>query len=443
MSAGIRRDASSKRGAWNSCEGIAADEYVCSRYAAEGFGGIMCIVFYNRNVTGDIQFHIYGNEEDDGGVCQNNDVRIPYNLQFFASDGPGGEKTEPATQKKLEDARKEGQVPKSREIGNGLGLLALFLILKFFAGSMGESFLEVFSGVYNKIPEIASLISDPTAELSMTYLFKQSIIQILMIVLPVFLIGFLIAFLSEYMQVKWKPTGKPLMPKFSKLNPISGFKRIFSANALVELVKAIAKILLILYVAYSYLKGRANQLFLLYDMSLMQGIELIGSTVIDLGIRISAVYMILALGDFAYQKFKFSKDMRMTKQEVKEEYKNQEGNPEVKGKIRQRMREVSQRRMMQSLPKADVVITNPTHYAVALKYDPDQSPAPIVIAKGEDYLAKKIKEVAKENHIEIVENKPLARMLYANVEVGAQIPPELYQAVADVLAFVYNLKGKI
>ena len=170
---------------------------------------------------------------------------------------------------------------------------------------------------------------------------------------------------------------------------------------------------------------------------------MVGTTVIDLGIRISVVYMIIALADFAYQKYKFKKDMKMTKQEVKEEYKNQEGNPEIKGKIRQRMREVSQRRMMQALPQADVVITNPTHYAVAIQYEPEKYPAPIVIAKGEDFLAQKIKEVAKENEIEIVENKPLARMLYANVEVGAQVPPELYQAVAEVLAFVYHAKGRI
>ena len=163
----------------------------------------------------------------------------------------------------------------------------------------------------------------------------------------------------------------------------------------------------------------------------------------DLGIRISIFYMIIALADFAFQKFKFANDMKMTKQEVKEEYKQTEGSPEVKGKIRQRMREASQRRMMQNLPQADVVITNPTHYAVALKYDPEVADAPIVIAKGEDFLAQKIKEVAREHNIEIVENKPLARMLYANVDIDQMVPPELYQAVAEVLAFVYKLKGKI
>lgn len=368
---------------------------------------------------------------------------LPYHLQFFADDGQGGEKTEEPTAKKLEDARKEGQVAKSREIGNGLGLLALFLVLKFWIGSMGEHFLELFEAIYNRIPEITRLIGNPVPETGLSILFKEAIILIIQIVLPIFIIGFLVAFVSDYVQVKWKPTGKPLQPKFSKLNPIKGFKKIFSANAIVELIKSIAKIGLIVYVVYSYLKDRQNQIFLLYNMPLMQAVSLVGTTVIDLGIRISAVYMIIALADFAYQKYKFKKDMKMTKQEVKEEYKNQEGNPEIKGKIRQRMREVSQRRMMQALPQADVVITNPTHYAVAIQYEPEKYPAPIVIAKGEDFLAQKIKEVAKENEIEIVENKPLARMLYANVEVGAQVPPELYQAVAEVLAFVYHAKGRI
>lgn len=308
---------------------------------------------------------------------------------------------------------------------------------------MGTQFLELFSAIYNKIPDITKLIGSPVPDNDFKIIFVDALYLIIKIVLPIFLVGFLVAFLSDYVQVRWKPTSKPLTPKFSKLDPIKGFKKIFSANAIVELVKSIAKILLILYVCYSYLKNRYEQIFLLYDMTLMQGINLIGKTVIDLGIRISIIYMIIAVADFAYQKIKFNKDMRMTKQEIKEEYKNQEGNPEIKGKIRQKMREVSQRRMMQALPQADVVITNPTHYAVAIKYDPDHSPAPIVIAKGEDFLAKRIKDIAKENDIEIVENKPLARMLYANVDIGEQVPPELYQAVAEVLAFVYHLKGKV
>jgi flagellar biosynthetic protein FlhB len=209
-----------------------------------------------------------------------------------------------------------------------------------------------------------------------------------------------------------------------------------------ELVKSIAKILLIAIVSYSYLKNQHRIFFVLLDMPVTQAILLIGQVVVDLGMRIAIVYMLIALGDFIYQKRKFANDMKMTKQEVKDEMKDQEGNPEIKGKQRQRMQEASRRRMMQRLPEADVVITNPTHYAVAIKYDPDVNEAPVVLAKGADYLAQRIKEIARENKIEIVENKPLARMLYANVDIDAEVPPELYQAVAEVLAYVYHLQGR-
>ena len=174
----------------------------------------------------------------------------------------------------------------------------------------------------------------------------------------------------------------------------------------------------------------------------MQAIMLCGTVIINAGLKISLVYLVIGLADFIYQKYRFNEDMKMTKQEVKDEFKNTEGNPEIKGRQRQRMREASRSRMMQDVPKADVVITNPTHFAVAIKYDAETSKAPVVLAKGEDYLAQKIKEAAREHHIEIVENKPLARMLYANVDIGQEIPPELYQAVAEILAMVYNMREK-
>jgi flagellar biosynthetic protein FlhB len=259
---------------------------------------------------------------------------------------------------------------------------------------------------------------------------------------PVLIVAYLVSFVCDVAQVGWHPTSKPLMPKFSKLNPLKGFKKIFSKEAVVELIKSILKIGIVLIVAYSYIKKNGDGLFLLYDMSLNAGVAATGNLVINLGIRVAVAYLIIAFADFGYQKWKHNDDLKMTKQEVKDEYKQQEGDPQVKGRIRQKMREVSQRRMMQNLPKADVVITNPTHYAVALMYDAEKYDAPIVIAKGEDYLAARIKEVARENDIEIVENKPLARMLYANVEIGEVVPPDLYQAVAEVLAFVYHLKGR-
>lgn len=366
-----------------------------------------------------------------------------YNLQFFAKEGPGGEKTEPATEKKLRDARKEGQVAKSKEIGNAFGLLALFLVLKFYVGFMGNRFIGGFSSVYSQIPEYIKMYDGNIQEQTISAIFVQSMSRVLLILAPFLLIGALVSFLTNVVQVKWKPTSKPLQPKFNKLNPVSGFKRIFSPSSLVELVKSLLKIGLVGYVVYSYLKKNMPPLYRFYDLSLNQGIVQAGKVVVNLGIRISLFYMIIALLDYIYQKWKFKNDMKMTKQEVKDEYKNQEGDPQIKGKQRQRMQEASRRRMMQALPQADVVITNPTHFAVAIKYDPQKYDAPYVVAKGADYLAQRIKETAKENHIEIVENKPLARMLYANVDVGSVVPPELYQAVAEVLAFVYHLQGKV
>ena len=366
---------------------------------------------------------------------------LEYNLQFFA-DGAGGEKTEPATEKKLSDARKEGQVAKSKEVANALGILSLFVILKLWIGLVGNQFLQLFSDIYKQIPDSVINWNGYLPQKAMYNTFFNMLIRTIIIAAPIFAVSFVVAFVADLFQVKWMITSKPLKPKFSKLNPISGFKRIFSVNSLVELIKAILKIGLIGYVVYSFLKDRVNDLFILYDIPLMQALSLIFQILIDLGIRISAVYIIIALADYIYQKFKFAKDMRMTKQEIKDEYKQQEGDPQIKAKIRQKMQEVSRRRMMQSLPQADVVITNPTHFAVAVKYDPDTAEAPVVLAKGADFMAQKIKQVAKEHDIEIVENKILARTLYNAVEVGEMIPPELYQGVAEVLAFVYHLKGK-
>lgn len=368
---------------------------------------------------------------------------LSYNLQYFAKDGPGGEKTEPATSKRLSDARKKGQVAKSREIVMGLSLLALFLILKFWIGNIGTRLLESFEMVYDRIPEAVTYWNGELP-FSMLYALIQGVmLQILKILLPIFVIGFLVAFIGELVQVKWKVSSEPLKPKFNKMNPVNGLKKIVSLQSLVELIKSIAKIGLVTYLAYSTLKDKIGAIYLMYDMPLMQAIALMGDIVIDLGLKISILYMVIAFGDWIYQKWKFNEDMKMTKQEVKDEYKNAEGDPQIKGKIRQRMREASQRRMMQAVPEADVVITNPTHYAVAIQYDAERYDAPVVLAKGENYLAQKIKEAAKEAGVEIVENKPLARMLYANVEVGELVPPELYQAVAEVLAMVYQMQGKI
>ncbi|MDR2547147.1 MAG: flagellar biosynthesis protein FlhB [Lachnospiraceae bacterium] len=365
---------------------------------------------------------------------------LEYNLQFFAKDGPGGEKTEQPTTKKLEDARKEGQVAQSKEIGNAFGLLALFMILRFYTGIIGSNLESFFASIYSQIPEYVTMYDGVAPALTIRWAFISMLLRIIIIVGPIMAIAFLVAFLSGIFQVKWQVTAKPLQPKLSKLNPLKGFKKIISMNSLVELVKSLAKILVIGYIAYSYLSDRLVELFLIYDLAVTQVIAMLGDMIFGVGIRIVAVYMVIAFADLAYQRRKHKKDLMMTKQEVKDEFKNQEGDPMVRGQQRRRMLQASQRRMMQQLPEADVVITNPTHYSVAIKYDSEQFEAPIVLAKGADFLALKIRELAREHDIEIVENKPLARMLYTNVEVGEMVPPELYQAVAEVLAMVYHTR---
>lgn len=366
---------------------------------------------------------------------------LTYNLQYFAKDGPGGEKTEEPTAKRKSDARKEGQVAKSKEVSNCVMLFALFLILKIWVGNLGNGMIELFSGVYNKIPELSDFYVGEEG-VGVWILLKQTLTQYLLIMLPIFFIAVFLAFVTDLLQVKWKPTRKPLQPKFNKLNPAKGIKKLFSKSSLVELAKSILKILMISFIVYSTLQKRVGYLLRFYNMPLMQGVRIVGDVTIEIGLKVCALYIVIAALDYAYQKHKHHEDLKMTKQEVKDEFKNSEGDPKVKQKIRQKMMEASRRRMMNAVPRADVVITNPTHYAVALKYDPDKIDAPYIVAKGEDYLAQKIKEIARENHVEIVENKPLARMLYYNVEIGETVPPELFSAVAEVLAFVYSVQGR-
>lgn len=357
-------------------------------------------------------------------------------LQFFADEG--GDKTEEATPKKLSDARKEGQVAKSQEISTAFMLLAMFVMLKIFIGFIGRRFLKNFHEIYSLFDVYSE--GDFTTNIASSFL-RKGLLEVLIIGLPLFAAAVMVAFIVNIAQVKWQVTTKPLKPKFDKFNPIKGMKRIFSKDKIFELVKSVVKIALIFYIAYSELRKKAGAVVLLYDFSLNQAIRFIGDFILNLGIKMSAFYLIIGVTDYIYQKIKFKRDLRMTKQEVKDEYKQQEGDPQVKGKIKSKMREVSQRRMMQKLPEADVVITNPTHFACAIKYDKEEAQAPVLIAKGADFLAQKIKDAAKENDIPIVENKPLARMLYYNVDLDSEIPRELYQMVAEVLAYVYQLKN--
>lgn len=365
---------------------------------------------------------------------------LSYDLQLFAKEGQDGEKTEEPTAKKLEDARKKGQVMRSTEVVTAATLLAFFFMLKIFVGFIGNRFMTSFR---QTIGFISDYTSEPFTLNTARTIIRGSFWNIIVAAFPIMIVGLVVTIVAIVFQVKWKVTAEPLKPKFDKFNPVTGMKRLFSKDKIMDLFKSIAKVVILAYVVYSYLKNQWPLIYKMYSYTLPQAIAVIGDTVINVGIRISALFAVIALFDLFYQKWKYHQDMMMSKQEIKDEYKNSEGDPKVKSQQKQRMQQASQRRMMQDLPNADVVITNPTHLAVAIKYDKDTNEAPVVVAKGADYLAQKIKDRARENAIEIVENKPLARMLYHNVEIGAEIPPELYQMVAEVLAYVYSLTGRV
>ncbi|MDR1689595.1 MAG: flagellar biosynthesis protein FlhB [Clostridiales bacterium] len=361
---------------------------------------------------------------------------LKYNLSFF--DG-GGEKTEQPTARKRHKAREEGQVARSQEIGTAVLFIVVFFALRTFAPSMYANLEALFRFSFVRLSELGLVYDAEYMTSFLTYLFMQA----MLVAAPIFALTMVSGVVVNVAQVKWEPTWKPLKPKFSKMNPLSGIKRLFSTQVFMELIKSIFKLIILGYVVYSTFMDEASMLPSLAVMDPFQAFIYIGNVIVDLGIRIGFYYLVIAALDYFYQRYKHNKSLKMTKQEVKEEWKMTEGNPQIKGKIKQKMREASMRRMMQEVPGADVIITNPTHYAVALKYDREvSSNAPIVVAKGVDYLARKIKEKATESGVEIVENKQLARAIYNTVDLGREIPPELYQAVAEILAYIYKLKNK-
>lgn len=369
---------------------------------------------------------------DGGSLCASGE-KLKVNLQLFADSG---EKTEKATPRKKSKARKEGQVLQSREMTAAIVLLCMFIGLRAFGGFMYEEILGCFKKVFTVYFEEDNLFTID----GVMKMFDETLITMLKIVAPLFAIALLTGLVSGFAQVGFLFSTKTLGVKLGKINPLNGFKRIFSARSLVDLAKSIIKIAVVGYVGYSYIKGESKDMLSTMNMDVISIASYIGVTATNVGIRMGIAMLFIGVIDYGYQWWEYEKSLRMTKQEVKEEYKETEGNPQTKSRIRQKQRQMSMRRMLQDIPNADVVITNPTHFAVAIKYDSKVADAPVVLAKGQDYIALRIKEIAKENNVEIVENKPLARTLYETVEIGGKIPPELYQAVAEVLAYVYGLK---
>ena len=355
--------------------------------------------------------------------------------------GGGGEKTEKATSKKRRDARKKGQVRRSTEVNVAFCSIIMFGLLFF----IWETYTDQLVGVLMEFlgPQSLSRAFDGMSTNEVVALLNRIMVKIATIMLPIMAVAMVAGVAANILQFGFLFTTENLGMKLNRISPLSGFKRMFSSRTLVELLKSILKIIILGFIAYNeYLKlldGFRNYIGLDLYTTFIQ----IMRDAFMLALRMCLALVVIAAADFFFQWWKFEKDLKMTKQEVKDEYKMMEGDPQIKGKIKQKQRQMSMMRMMSRVPEADVVITNPTHYAVALKYDDKVRAAPVVIAKGQDYIARKIREVAQENNIQIVENPPIAQALYAMCEVDDEIPADLYQAVADILVFVYKQKGKI
>ena len=346
------------------------------------------------------------------------------------------EKTEKATPKRRQEAREKGNIPRSIEVNSAVILLIVSLFFIFLGSKMFSGVIQLGRSVFGNMH---------TIDLSVQYipgLVQKTGIAFSFLVGP-FMLSILVAgVLSNVMQSGLTFSAESLQPKFSKINPLSGFKKMFALRSLVELVKNIFKLSIIGYIGYITIKGETDSFFALVNQDVMQIVAFVGALTLKMFLRVGAVFIILAGLDFAYQRFEFEKELKMTKQEIKEEYKQTEGDPLIKSRIRSIQRERARSRMMQDVATADVVVTNPTHVAVALKYDSENMGAPKVVAKGMRKIAERIKQIARENGVPVIEKPLVARMLYKSAEIGQEIPAELYQVVAELLAFVYQSKNK-
>ncbi|MBO9668428.1 MAG: flagellar biosynthesis protein FlhB [Bdellovibrio sp.] len=345
------------------------------------------------------------------------------------------EKTEQATDARREEFRKQGNVAHTKELGSAVLLLAaaggVYALGRFFF----QNFYELFH--YSFGPDMVEAVRHG----DFTEAFKMNGFKALILIAPVAGIAAILGVASSVAQVGFLQVEDALTPKAEKLNPVEGMKRVFSMRALMEAIKGILKMGAIGAVLYFLLRGEVHQIPYMMSFSIEQICSYIGSVVVKLLGGVGGVMLVLAGADYFYQRWDLEKKMMMTKQEVKEEHKQREGDPMIKSRIRRIQREMASKRMMADVPKADVVITNPTHIAVVLKYS-DSLPAPQVVAMGADVVAEKIKEIARENNIPIVENKPLARTIFKTMKIGQVIPRELFVAVAEVLSYVYRLRRK-
>ena len=347
----------------------------------------------------------------------------------------GQEKTEQATQRRREETRQRGNVARSTEVNSAFMLLVGFTVLLFFSGYILKGIQDIISGT---IILSRTFIVTPS---NIRVLFLNIIWKFFLILFPVLLVMALAGIAINVVQVGFLFTGEPLRPKLEKINPVEGFKRIFSRRSLETLIRDVVKIVVVVWIGYTAIHGIMPRIMLMTDYSVGQIFAYAGSSVFSIAMKILIGYVVIAVLDYAFQRWDYERSIMMTRQEVREELKQTEGDPLLKARIRTVQREIARRRMMEEVPKAEVVITNPTEIAVALSYEEGMT-APVVVAKGRRIIAEKIRQIAEEAGIPIVENVLLAQALYKAVDIGNPIPADLYTAVAEVLAYVYQLKGQ-
>ncbi len=348
----------------------------------------------------------------------------------------GGDKTEDPTPHRIREARRKGQVFKSMELNaaiNILGVMLLFLVFSAFAFS---GFEEVFNLFYG------SMLSLPMTSSNVQQVFQEAITRYLIMIAPVFAVAILLGVSSNILQVGFLASTEQMKPQLNRLNPLEGFKKIFSKKALFELVKSLLKIVVIGSVTYFFVLSRLDSMLLLANQTAAASLTVFWNTMTSLGLLVGLVFLVIAFLDYLFQRQEHKTSLKMSRKEIKDEYKQLEGDPLVRAKIREKQRQVARERMLQDVPSADVVITNPTELAIALIYREGLDQAPRVVAKGAAVIARRIREIAEENDITIIENKPIAQMLWKHGEIGDEIPIELYQAVAEILAAVYQAQEK-
>jgi flagellar biosynthesis protein FlhB len=354
----------------------------------------------------------------------------------MAEENNSGERSESPSAKRRADFRKKGQVAQSREVQTAAMFTLLLLFWIFFAPIFWEKTREMITAIWRISGEYAITTS---SLMQLAYYLGAGLAMALA---PLFLMSLMVGFLSSILQIGWLFTTQPLIPDLNKLDPIKGMARFISKRSLVEVIKSLLKVGLIGWIAYKTMQGEFSQALLLTEMPIDQTILYLAKTATLVMAKVAAIMIALAVLDFAFVRWEMEEKMKMTKQEQKEEMKETEGDPHIKSKIRSIQQQMARRRMMAAVPDADVVITNPTHIAVAIKYEAGKMESPVVLAKGQELIAEKIREIAREHHIPLVENPPVARLLHSKVEVGQSIPEELFKAVAEILAYVYSLKGR-